>query len=288
MPHLIHAHNALYAGALARVIFLKHELPYVITEHSSIYAQGGLRRWQVPLVHDALQTAQGRAVVSVALGELLETRFGEAASPWEWIPNILENEFETLDFEIQANSGHKHGLRFLTIGGLVEIKNQSNLLKAFSHKFKFEKNVELRIGGDGPLRKKLETEAIKLGVADRVVFLGWLTRQRVHEELRNCDAFVLSSNHETFGVVLIEALAYGKPLISTACEGPQCIIKAFNGVLVPPRDPISLGGAMWDVMRKREEYDSLLIRRDCLQRFGEQAIVARLIRFYRQAMSKDD
>ncbi len=275
MPDIVHAHNAIYAGIIAAWI-KKNNTPYVITEHSSSYARKKIRQWQLPLVREALKNAAVRVVVSTSLGKTLETQFGQTARPWEWIPNILDKTFETTLFPDNKKTCTDRTFRFLNIAGLVETKNHANLLRAFADKFRGKNNVQLRIGGSGPLRCELEALAKSLGIAHQAIFLGPLGREQVYNEMQACSVFVLSSDYETFGVVLIEALACGKPVIATACGGPECIVHSENGMLIPSRDVAALGNAMEEIQQKMDSYDSTLIRYDCIDRFGENAVVEKL------------
>jgi glycosyltransferase involved in cell wall biosynthesis len=284
-PDVIHAHNALYAGAVAALLQRKYNVPYVLTEHSSAYARGGVRRWQIPIAAKALRCANARIVVSTSLGKLLEEQFGEIACPWEWIPNILEEAFAraVLDKEREPVG---RAFRFLNVATLVEVKNHAGLLEAFARTFQGKPDVQLRIGGDGPLRHELETLASELGITSQITFLGLLSREQVRSEMQACDAFVLSSDYETFGVVLIEVLAYGKPVVATASGGPKGIIHSGNGVLVAPRDVAALGHAMEEIRREIDRFNSTAIRHDCLARFGEAAVVEKLEAVYKRVLSK--
>ena len=69
-----------------------------------------------------------------------------------------------------------------------------------------------------------------------VEFLGSLNRSQVVSHMQQCDCFVLPSRYETFGVVYIEAMACGKPVIAVANGGPDDFVKGFNGMLIEPND----------------------------------------------------
>jgi len=279
IPDIIHAHNALYAGVFASLIKNKFNVPYVLTEHSTSYARGVYHRYEIKTAARAFADADARIVVSPKLGALLETVFGKTVHPWEWIPNLLD---ERLEGNILKNEGQRSGglFRFLSIGNLNERKAHSDLLKAFASQFGAEDNVQLRIGGEGPLRRQLEALVVELGMRRKVVFLGFLDRARVCAEMEMCDTFVLPSHYETFGVVLIEALACGMPVISTACKGPECIVHDENGVLVQPGDISALAEAMVTIRLRIDRYDKKRIREDCLARFGQQAVVTKLLAVY--------
>ena len=285
-PDVVHAHNILPAGLIAAWVKGKYGIPFAVTEHSSAYLTNRIRKWQVPLIKHVLRMADARIVVSPYLGRAMQRRFGSLFCPWEWVPNILDKRFENQEIPKRRHTNKAGLFRILNIASLVGIKNHANLLKAFSMKFKGNSSVQLRIGGDGPLRERLEQLAKNLGIAEQVKFLGALTRQEVLTEMRECDLFVLSSNHETFGVVLIEALACGKPVVATACGGPNDIVHKGNGLLVPPHDVNALAEAMDEILHHLDQYNPMAIREDCIARFGEKRVVDHLISIYNRLLIK--
>jgi len=102
----------------------------------------------------------------------------------------------------------------------------------------------LWLGGDGPDRAMLAALANELGIAGRVMFLGW--QDDPQAVIRGADIFVCPSRHEPFGNVIAEAMACGKPVISTASHGGTELVEdGVNGVLVPVDD----AGALADAMR---------------------------------------
>jgi len=90
---------------------------------------------------------------------------------------------------------------------------------------------------------------------------------------RECDAFVLPSRGETFGIVFIEALAHGKPLIATRCGGPQDIVHAENGLLVPMDSVEELAIAMERMIQTSGNYSPQILRADFLARFSASAVI---------------
>jgi glycosyltransferase involved in cell wall biosynthesis len=168
------------------------------------------------------------------------------------------------------------------VGALIEVKGQEQLLVAFADQFREKRDVHLRIGGEGPLRSRLEGMAKRLGIQDQVAFLGELSREGVLAEMERSDVYVHSSRYETFGVTLIEALSCGKAVVSTACGGPECIVQETNGILVAPGDPAALGKAMATITEHIGDYDAVSIRKECLTRFGQKALVDRLSDYYQR------
>ena len=285
-PDLIHAHNALYAGLLASQIKNRFGVPYVITEHSSAYAFGLVRKSQMLHVKEAFLNADKRLVVSTSLGSVLENLMGDYVCPWVYVPNVLDEIFERQAFNSAPKRQSDKAFRFLTIGKLSEGKGQRDLLKAFALKFRGKSAVQLRIGGAGPLRKQLDKQAVELGVDNQLRFLGRLDREQVRFEMKSCHAFVLPSHYETFGVVLIEALSFGKPVISTRCGGPEEIVNPRNGVLVSTKDIVGLGKAMEAMQININKYDNFWIQQDCMSRFGENAVMGKLSNIYAEVCQR--
>ncbi len=283
-PDLLHAHNSLFAGYLAVRLGQEHGIPVVVTEHSTRVALGMTRPWEDRHVLRTLRSSRARIFVSSALGRALEARYGDAAIPWQMIPNILDRLFEVPLREPEVSAAKGDRLRILNVAGLVPRKNHSVLLRAFARAFSTESGVELRIAGDGPLRSQLQREARGLGIGPRVVFLGEVERDKVLREMQACDLFALSSDYETFGVVLIEALACGRPVVSTRCGGPEDVVHDGNGLLVPVGDVEALAQALREIRASIARYGADDVRRDCLGRFGEQAVVGKLTGVYRQLL----
>jgi glycosyltransferase involved in cell wall biosynthesis len=148
------------------------------------------------------------------------------------------------------------------------------------------RGVHLSVAGDGPLRPQLERLATRLGVADRVRFLGW--RDNVPELLANADLLVCPSLHEPLGNVVIEAWSAGLPVVATASDGPLGLIEdGESGILVPlPGSPDggaqALAGAIERVIQDPELRARLgrAGRRAYEAEFTEAAVVARYRSFF--------
>ena len=277
-PNIVHAHSTLYGGVLARAIKDKFGIPYVITEHSSSFARSTIRLSQMRAAMESVSNASRLLAVSPLFCELLQNYFGTAAGTWEPLPNIVSDCF--IADQPSAHNESKKGLVFLCVAMLSEIKAVDNLIAAFAQAFKGDPSISLRIGGDGPELPILERLAKRFGVGDQVTFLGLLSREQVAVELSNADSFVLPSRYETFGVVVIEALAMGKPVIATRCGGPESIIREQDGMLVPTDDVNSLAAALRQMRQNIDQYNASDIREACIARYGAQAIIAKLKTIY--------
>jgi glycosyltransferase involved in cell wall biosynthesis len=120
----------------------------------------------------------------------------------------------------------------LTPARLHKQKGHADLLRAAV----LVPDVLFAFAGDGPEREPLEALARRLGVAERVLFLG--ERDDVPALLASCDAFVLPSLYEGLPVSVLEAMAIGAPVVATAVGGTDEVVEnGVTGILVPPRDP---------------------------------------------------
>lgn len=284
-PDLIHAHSTLYGGLLAYRIKERFNVPFIITEHSSAFARGRVQHLQRAAASRAVASASKRIAVSGNLRELLQHFFGDRAGEWVTLPNIVNKRFTNPALTTSARD--KPPFAFLCISALITDKAVDTLVTAFAEAFKGTSTV-LRIGGDGPERERLETFVEKLDVSEQIKFLGPLTRQQVVAELARADAFVISSRYETFGVVVIEALAMGKPVVATRCGGPESIIRPQDGMLVPTDDIPALAKALCYVYQNIDDYDPKAIRQACIDRFGEEVVTDKLKQIYRSVLERED
>lgn len=273
-PDVVHAHSSLFAGTLAAAIKRRYGIPYVLTEHSTRFVRGRLTPWLQRAAHRAMEQADQCIAVSPPLLTRLESLFGDAVHPCRWIPNLVDPAFSPAP--VASESPPPQRFAFLNVAFLDPKKGHADLLRAFAEAFHGQDGIELRIGGDGPCRTSLEALASELHIERQVVFLGELSRDAVLAEMRDCDCFVLPSVYETFGVVLIEALACGKPVIATACGGPECIVDTSCGLLIPRGDRRALVDALGTMRRTARNYCPGALRQDCLSRFGERAVIGQI------------
>lgn len=280
-PDLIHAHNVVFAGVCCRELAKAEGIPYVITEHSSGFSTGSISTSES--VKAAFREAGARIMVSPFLGTKVEEKVGKDASPWEYLPNILEPRFA----EGMSTDSTKVNdtFQFLCVAQFVPIKNHNGLIHAFASAFRGKQNIELVLGGSGLLMEQVRALAESCGVSEQVKFLGALSRDQVVTEMHKCDALVLPSFSETFGVVLIEAMACGKPVIAPSGSGCEAIVNLANGVLFRPGDISDLANALVNVSDLAGQFNPLKIRKDCLSRFGESTVVSQLLNTYERVLS---
>jgi glycosyltransferase involved in cell wall biosynthesis len=140
--------------------------------------------------------------------------------------------------------------RLVCVGRLCEQKGQLLLLEAAAEVLAGGDELELVLAGDGELRGPIEAAAARLGLGGRVRITGWISNERVREEILAGRALVLPSFAEGLPVVLMEALALGRPVISTYVAGiPELVVPGRTGWLVPAGDTGALAQAMRAALR---------------------------------------
>jgi glycosyltransferase involved in cell wall biosynthesis len=143
--------------------------------------------------------------------------------------------------------------RLLFVGRLEPVKGVAVLLDAFRRMIRNHPGTILTIVGDGTARGDLEAAAADLVAAGRVVFTGWLTADRVAEQLRASAVLVVPSLWpENFPTVALEALQLGRPLVASEVGGLPELVGPDNGLLVPPGDPDALAQALGRLLGRPE------------------------------------
>lgn len=282
-PDIVHAHSRfLESVLLAKKIKELFGIPYVITEHSTFHQRNIVSKSEYIEYIGAVEQSESWIVVSESLGNVIMSNIDKLSlkltKSFRIVPNVVDPKFEFIE------NKKKENFVFLNIASLDDKKNHFLLLDSFKIlKGKFQ-NIELRIGGQGILETKLKIHAKKLGL-NNVKFLGSLDRNQVQDELINSDAFVLSSDVETFGVVVIEALAIGRPVIATQCGGPEYIINSNNGILVKPNNTQELSNAMRTMIECFSTYNLKEISANCVENYGPKTIGKTLVEIYNKALS---
>ena len=164
--------------------------------------------------------------------------------------HVIYNGVELLpsvwsDF-LRRSERSDRGRTVVTVGRLVPWKEIDRLIKVVSD---LDGNVKLIVVGDGPMRGELEREAQRLGVSDRVAFVGPLARDAVRNYLGMADLFVLNSTYEGLPHVVLEAMQVGVPVVATDVGGTREVIEHLeNGWLVESGDDLQLKQAIISVL----------------------------------------
>ena len=277
---IIHAHSAFWGGIAAEYISKKYNIPLVITEHSSLKYAKYAKESYSKHIFKAYENA--KCLIAVGNGLKVELQ-GYVDRPIEVIHNMVDLKLFNINEKINdGNLKVNSEFEFFSCGFLEEGKGMDCLIKAFTKAFKGEQ-VTLRIGADGSQKPMLKKLIEDLDMDNQINLLGALSRDQVSDEMKSCDVFALASEHETFGVVYIEALACGKPVIGTDNGGAEDIISEENGLIAKKKNVEELTKALIKIKDNYEMYDKYKIREKTIFSYSEKVLVEKLKGVYKKA-----
>ena len=270
---------------------LRERRPSLIHAHfgiEGVYALTLARRLGVPLVttfHGFDATLAAVALLSSpawAQYPLLRRRLARQGNIFLCASSFIRDRVVALGFPAERTVTHYIGVdcraiqprdpaeetaTILHVARLQEVKGTRYLLRAFASATRTRRDVQLVIIGDGPLRHSLQRLAARLGIRERVQFLGALPHAQVLAWMRRAAMLVLpgvrtaTGREEGLGLVLLEAAAHGVPVIGSSVGGiPEAVVEGQTGFLVPERDTDALAARLGELIE-----DSALRRR-----MGEQ------------------
>ena len=229
----------------------------VLYWHSDVVKQKKLMIIYRPIMERFLKRAD--AIIIGADGVIKGSSY---LKPYEdkcvTIPFAVNQKIEQMGKEYlnQAKPNMQKYARFLFVGRLVYYKGVDVLINAFES----VENAELTIIGCGDRENDLKAYIKEHGMSEHVHFLGKVEEKRLYSEFSKCDVFVLPSvaKSEAFGLVQLEAMAYGKPVINTNLPSgvPEVSLNGITGLTVEPGNKLELRDAMrWLVEHPYERYE---------------------------------
>lgn len=234
------------------------------------------------IIYNNLSFADKILTVGRGLKEDIINTYPELRSKLIVFPNGVNKDIINTKATINTFSS-KDTIKILMVGAYVKGKGLEILLKALHQAD--PKNYELVVIGN-ILDKNYYDYSIKLRdklfLTNKVTYLISRPRNEVYQYMRHCDYFILPSIKEGFGIALIEALIFGKPVISTYSGGPEDIVSEKNGILVSPGDVSALAGAIETMNKKYLSFPSKELSKDIQNRFEIKKISKRLLNLYRE------
>lgn len=276
-PDIVHSHYLFISGHLG---FIKTQcrVPMVCTEHWSGVAQPIISK-KTRKLGGIYGMADEVVAVSGALARKISDHFGVDSIV---IPNLLDYSYLN---DSKTNHTKRDNFSFITIGRLNEIKCYDLLIRAFS-KARLPLSATLSIIGDGEEYERLNKIAADLGQSGRIHFLKQKSMEEINSLLGQYHVFVSSSRSETFGVVHIEAMAKGLPVLSTRSGGPEDFVTEEVGVLVEADHPEELAGGLERMHNEYDRYDAAVIRQYCIDKFSPEIVGRQLLDLYSSVLQE--
>ena len=282
-PDLVIAHSSLFAGAeLAR--WLKdNDIPMIVTEHLMHFLKPEmLTEFYKDCIHEAYCYADRIVATSSRLRDSIAVQFPEFPTKIVVVPNPVD---------ISAFSPASEGKKalkpfvFLCVALLRPEKRLDLLLRAFATVRQNNPDTQLVLVGDGPQRLNIEHLISNLNLQSSVTLTGYLPQTEIAGWMQKCHTLILPSEVETFGLVLVEAMACGLPVIATRCGGPEDIVTPETGFLVPVNDVTGLTEAMQKMIIEYCQFDPQSIRQTVIDKFSDHKYYWAIHNLYDEIMN---
>ena len=283
---IVHVH---WPNPIAVLAYLAsgHKGRLVVTYHSDTVRQKVLGALFEPCLSAALRRSSAIIATSPDYRQTSPFLAGHRDRCHVIPYGIALEQFEQCDQVAAAELRRKYGDRLvISVGRLVYYKGFEYLIRAMG-----QIRGKLVIIGDGPLRGKLQELAVGLGVADKVIFAGEIQNEQVVPYYHAADVFALASiaRSEAFGIVQIEAMAAGRPVVNTKLDSgvPFVSLHEQTGLTVPPANPDALASAINRLLDDHELRRSLgnAGRLRARQEFSIDAMTTRTLALYEAVMN---
>ena len=266
---VMYAHSFWHAGYIATLLKKEYKLPLIVQEHRSMLITGEFSDKVNKYLKATVDNCDSFYCVSTKLRDNVYARTG-LSDGIEILPNMVDDLFQYK----QLNNDR---FTYTFIGTLNENKRIIQLIKCFEQVRKANYDVVLKIAGDGPQLEQVK-ELINNSdeLRNSVQVLGLLTRDKVLDLLTNTYVLVLPSAFETFGVVCIEAMAVGRPVICTR-NGSADFVDDSNGVLIDVDSDEQLIEAMKKIYKDYSGYDQQMISERCVKQYSSSAVMTSVL-----------
>lgn len=263
---VIHAHHPMPMGTEAARHAREMNLPLVFTHHTYYQEYShyiGLspettRRVIERLIADYMQQCQHIVAPSESIRQMIEQTYGIREGLTVIPTGIDTKPYAVADGRaVRQQHGWGDDIVLISIGRMAEEKNWPTLLKAASIVFARQPSARLVLLGDGPARQELEKYAEKLGIAERVQFTGNVPFEDVPRYLKAANLFCFASVTETQGLVTLEAMAAGLPVVAVEASGTSDAVNHDVEGLLTPNDSAALAEGIERVLVDEALYKRL-------------------------------
>jgi len=272
---ILHA-NWTLSGAVAWMNNLFSKKPYLVTiQGSDIY-----KAVKLPFVTTITRVSLNKAKKVLVLSQALADKVNSIGIPLSQI-EVIPNGVDTQRFISQPLEKRENVILF--VGSLIERKGVRYLLQAFANIVQNLPEMQLLLMGEGQQRAECEAFAQSLGITQHVTFAGAQSQEQVAEGMRKAKVFVLPSIEEGLGVVLLEALASGTPIVASNVGGITDVVDNKIGILVLPGDINQLTEAILTILNLQpNEWDVLHnnARNKALEIYDWGQVAQRIVELY--------
>lgn len=295
---LIHTHHPVLLGQTAAVKAEEFGAPLVFTFHTQYReythylplpqqaVQSFLKETIENWLKDFMRRCQHIVVPSESMKEILVRDYG-LQDRYTVIPTGIDlDPFASASGEeVRAREGWGEDRVLISVGRLAREKNWQMLLQAVARARQHHPDLHLVLVGDGPEKSALQGLAMELGLSGRVTFTGELPFDQVAAYLKAADLFGFASVTETQGLVTLEAMAAGLPVVAVEASGTRDILKHGQQGYLVPNDVDALAGGiqrMLDSPEHRQRFSERAL--ETARRFSSDRLARKMTRVYEQAV----
>ena len=281
-PDLVHA-NVLHNNMLFAVYLKKKfKIPFVITEHWTALQHQNLPKTAGNIKRIAKYIAKNADYILPVSENLLDSlKSLGITTPMKVISNVVNTEV----FDIKQNE-QSETVKFLHVSSLIPRKRPDQIIEIVSKLKQKGHDVSLDIGGDGDT-ETLRNLVIKLNAESYIFVFDEISYAEVAEKMQASDCFILFSDNETQGCVILESYACGKPVIATAVGGVPEFVKPGLGVLIEKANETELYQTMENFVNLKIDVEKPeILRQFVLDNFSKESICRQFTEIYRQVLPK--
>ena len=280
-PDICHVNVLTWTCFLALWLTRKYKVPFIITEHWTRYLpennsfKGFFRK---KITKYVVKRAAAVTTVSSHLKQAMLSH-GLYNANYQVVPNVVDTVLFQ-PFVVEKNK--KSILHVSTLQN--RHKNFSGILRVVNKLSQKRNDFVLNVVYDSDNSVHLPFVE-ENNLHDFVVFHGQKTGEELVKHFNEADFFVLFSNYETQGLVLIESFACGKPVIASNIGAVNAIVNQTNGILVQPRNEDELLNAMLYMLDHYKDYDSIAIRNYAIENFSEKVVGEMFLKIYKEILN---
>jgi glycosyltransferase involved in cell wall biosynthesis len=270
---IIHAHGSIISGTIAAKIARQKRIPFIVTEHigpfSVVTDTGWKKRWTKNILEKA------NALLCVSQHQKNEILSAEI-HPHQVF--VTYNPVDTDLFIPAENTTEKKNILF--VGRLDNFKGALRSATAFKNLCADHPDWTFTIVGDGEDMPALREFIQNTKLEKRILLKGTLTKTEIAKEMQQADFLVFPSRHESFGLVIVEAMSCGLPVITTNKTAPKEFVDASCGILIEPDDTDAIAESLKKMISTHSSYNSAAIRQKAVEEFGLEKFGKKLLGIY--------
>ncbi|MGH2360021.1 MAG: glycosyltransferase, partial [bacterium] len=275
---VVHAHTAFLDGGAGAWLARRFSVPFILTEHTGPFSA----LTDQPVMRRQTEQAINRADAVIAVSETLKKDIlGRIRVRDATRVRVLGNGVDPGVFRPDGTRPPPDGtVRALWIGGFLPVKQPLMLIDAFAAARLQQPQLRMSMVGTGPLEAEIRERIRSRDVEREVSVLSSATRPAVADYMRRHHFLVMSSESETFGLVALEALACGRPVLTTRCGGPEETVRSGRYGELVGNSVADLSKGFVTMAGRLPEFDERVLHDYARRNYSFEVIAARLKETY--------